>query len=118
MFFSKQAGAGWKKRGTKAARRSASQIRRRTFLPGWEAMEDRTLLSTMDWINAVGGDWDVASNWVNSTNPSDQHVPTSSDDAVIDISGITVTHSSNTADSVNSLTVSSSDTTLPMPWRP
>jgi len=55
---------------------------------------------------------------VNSTNPSDQHVPTSSDDAVIDISGITVTHSSNTADSVNSLTVSSSDTTLPMPWRP
>ena len=39
----------------------------------------------MIWTNAAGGDWDTASNWVNSTNPSDQHVPTASDDAVINL---------------------------------
>jgi len=73
-------------------------------------MENRTLLATMIWTNSAGGDWDVASNWVNSANPSDQHVPTSSDDAQINISGITVTHSSNTSDSVDSVTVASGTT--------
>jgi YD repeat-containing protein len=68
-------------------------------------MEDRTLLSTMNWINPSGGDWDVASNWVNAANSSDYHVPTSSDDAVINFTGITVTHGSGTSDdSANSLT--------------
>ena len=67
-------------------------------------MEDRTMLSTMLWANSSGGVWDVASNWVNQANPADQHVPTSSDDAEIDYSGITVTFSSGAADSVNNLT--------------
>jgi len=73
-------------------------------------MEDRTLLATMLWANSANGDWDVASNWVNSTNPSDHHVPTSLDDAQINISGITVTHSSNTSATVNSVTTASGTT--------
>jgi hypothetical protein len=70
-------------------------------------LEDRTLLTTMLWTNASGGDWDVATNWVNSANPSDQHVPSSSDDAQIHLSGVTVTHTSSTSDTVNSLTTAS-----------
>ncbi len=57
----------------------------------------------MKWTNAAGGDWDTAANWVNSANPSDQHVPTASDDALIDRPDITVTHDSGT-DAVNSIT--------------
>ncbi len=77
--------------------------RRGGFRPALSKLEDRTLLATMNWINPAGGDWDVASNWVNSTNPSDQHVPTASDNAVIDMPDITVTHDSGT-DAVNSIT--------------
>ncbi len=84
--------------------RPRRQKRIRGFLPIWEPMEDRTLLSTMLWANPSGGAWDVASNWVNQSNPTDQHVPTSSDDAEIDYTGITVTFSSGDSDAVNNLT--------------
>jgi hypothetical protein len=67
-------------------------------------MEDRTLLATMNSINPAGGDWDTASNWGNAANSSDHHVPTSSDDATISFTGITVTHVSGASDSANSLT--------------
>ena len=73
-------------------------------------MEDRTLLATMLWANSAGGDWDTASNWVNSANSSDHHVPTSSDNAEINVSGITVTHTSSTSDAVSSVTVASGTT--------
>ena len=53
----------------------------------------------------------LPSNWVNSANSSDHHVPVSSDDAEINVSGITVEHTASN-DSVHSLTVSSSQTTL------
>jgi YD repeat-containing protein len=62
------------------------------------------MLSTMRWTNPSGGDWDTAGNWVNTSNSSDHHVPTSGDDAQINFSGITVTHSSSTNDSIRSLT--------------
>ncbi len=58
----------------------------RRLRPRCELVEDRTLLSTVTWINANSGDWDTASNW--NTNK----VPTSADDVVIPIAGITVTH--------------------------
>jgi hypothetical protein len=64
----------------------------------------------MLWTDASGGDWDVAGNWVNMSDASDHHVPTSSDDAQINIGGITVTHASSASDTVNSLTVSSGTT--------
>ena len=73
-------------------------------LPVW--LEDRTLLSTVTWINPSGGDWDTPSNW------STDALPGPSDDVVIDLLGITVTHSSSASDSVNSLTISSSQSAL------
>ncbi len=64
----------------------------------------------MVWTNGAGGDWDTASNWVNSANSSDHHVPIASDNVQINISGITVTHTTSAFDSVNSLTVASGTT--------
>ena len=75
------------------------------FRPGWERMEDRTLLATMIWTNSAGGDWDLASNWVNAANSSDEHVPTASDIAEINMSGVTVKHDTSAVDSVGSLTL-------------
>src|SRR5271166_6201331 len=85
-------------------RRTRRRKRTKVFLPIWERMEDRTMLSTMLWTNSSGGVWDVASNWVNQANTADHHVPTSSDDGEIDYTGITVTFSSGASDSVNNLT--------------
>ena len=87
-------------------------VRRRSFRPHAELMEDRTLLATMIWTNAAGGDWDTASNWVNAADPSDQHVPTACDDAAIDLPDITITHDSPDADAVNCLKITAADTTL------
>jgi len=69
-------------------------------------LEDRTLLATVSWTNPAGGDWDTPSNW------STGNVLGPSDDAVIAIPGITVTHSDSAADAVNSLTISASDAAL------
>ncbi|HEV8062957.1 MAG TPA: DUF4214 domain-containing protein [Gemmataceae bacterium] len=62
-----------------------------------ESLEERILLSTVNWINPNGGDWDTASNW------STGSVPGAGDDAVISQSGISVTHSTSASDSVNSV---------------
>ena len=80
------------------------------FRPRWDVMEDRTLLATMNWTNPAGGDWDNISNWVNAANPSDHHVPTSSDDADLGIGGVTVTVTSYVSNSVNSVTIASGTT--------
>ena len=80
----------------------------RSFRPLPIRLEERTLLSTVNWIQPGGGDWDTPSNW------STGALPGPSDHAVIDVPGITVTHSSSMSDSVNSLTISSSDSTLDM----
>src|SRR5271157_2474038 len=96
----------WWKRGRRGDRRSArlqplaAQHRRgRRFLLV-EALEDRTLLSQVSWINASGGDWDTPGNW------SSHAVPGASDDVVINSlnAGAAVTHSQNTTDTVNSIT--------------
>jgi hypothetical protein len=55
-------------------------------------MEARTLLATMIWTNAGSGEWDTAGNWTNSALSTGHHVPTASDAAQINASGITVTH--------------------------
>ncbi len=71
---------------------------RRRGRPRLEILENRLLLSTVDWINSSGGDWDTPSNW------STSKLPGSGDDVVIDTSGITVTHSTGASDSIHSLT--------------
>ena len=55
------------------------------------------MLSTVTWIGG-SGDWSAGSNWSNGTGPG------ASDDAVIDVPGISVTHSSG-SDTVKSLTM-------------
>ena len=77
-----------------------------------EVLENRMLLATMDWTNASGGSWGVASNWVNAANPSDNHVPTASDTAVILALGsrVSITHSAGTG-AVQSVTANA-----PMTW--
>jgi YD repeat-containing protein len=55
------------------------------------------MLSTVTWIGG-SGDWSVASNWSTHT------LPGAGDDAVIDVPGIRVTHSSG-SDTVKSLTL-------------
>ena len=83
--------------------RKTSRDQRR---PLFEALECRALLTTIVWTNNSGGDWDTSSNW------STDSVPGRSDDAEIDIANITITHGGSAADTVNSLTISSSDTGL------
>ncbi len=52
-------------------------------------------------MNPAGGDWDTGANWSTGT------VPTASDDVVIEVAGgVTITHSQNDTDSVNSITAS------------
>ncbi|MGO8902793.1 MAG: hypothetical protein ACLQU5_31285, partial [Isosphaeraceae bacterium] len=103
-------GSGSRGRRSRNARRRSARGKLWAFRPACERMEDRTLLATMLWSNAAGGDWDLATNWVDQSNSNDHHVPTASDDALIDQAGITVTHSSSTSDSVNSVTVASGTT--------
>jgi hypothetical protein len=78
----------------------------RSFRPEPAWLEERTLLSTVTWINPSGGDWDTPSNW------STDAIPGPADDVIINMPDITVTHSLPVSDSVNSLTVSSGDSTL------
>lgn len=62
-----------------------------------EMLEVRLAPASVSWINPAGGDWDTASNW------STGNLPGAGADAVINLSGITITHNEAVADSVNSL---------------
>jgi len=79
---------------------------RHGFRPAVNRLEDRTLLATVTWINPNGGDWDTPSNW------STGALPGPSDDVVINLPNITVTHDTSVSDAVNSLTISSSQSAL------
>src|SRR5262245_5727168 len=81
--------------------------------PGWrhpqrrpvlnvESLEDRVLPTLFTWTNPAGGDWDNGANWDQAGA-----VPGAGDSVLINLSGITVTHSTNVADSISSLTFSS-----------
>jgi hypothetical protein len=83
-----------------AARRSRIKRQRSTsFRPLLELLEDRTVPSTVTWINSSSGDWADGSNWSTGSTPGPN------DDVIISQAGITVTHSTGT-DSINSLTLS------------
>ena len=71
--------------------------RSRSYLPRAEWMEPRTLLSAISWTGGAGdNNWDTPGNW------STRSVPGSGDDVTINIAA-NVAHSSNAADSINSL---------------
>ena len=76
-----------------------SARRRRGHRIGVETLQQRQLLSTVSWISATNGSWDVAGDW------STGKVPGPSDDVVINVSGATPTVTiSTTVESVNSIT--------------
>src|SRR5262249_52490870 len=77
--------------------RRSSTAAYRVSGPGLETLEDRRLPALITWINPLGGDWDQGLNW------SSGSVPGLADQAVIALSGITVTHSHSKADRVASL---------------
>jgi hypothetical protein len=89
----RQAGGPSRRRPTR--RRPLGTPGRRLLL---EILEDRSLPSTVTWVNPAGGDWDTGSNWSTGT------VPGAGDDVQINTSGITVTHGANVSESVHSPT--------------
>ena len=73
-----------------------------SFPPRLERLEDRLMPNAVNWIGG-SGDWDTAGNWLDATTHTN-HLPTASDDAVINVAGITVTHNAGNSDAVNTLT--------------
>ena len=70
-----------------------------------ETLEDRLVPTTVSWINASGGNWNVGANW------STGQVPGSGDDAVIDTAAtLSVVIPSGDGESVHSLTTTANDT--------
>jgi Concanavalin A-like lectin/glucanases superfamily/Bacterial Ig-like domain (group 3)/MBG domain (YGX type) len=64
-----------------------------------EVLEDRSLLSTVSWINPSGGDWSVGSNWSSGSTPG------VNDDVVINQPATAViTHALSLTDTIHSLT--------------
>jgi RHS repeat-associated protein len=66
-----------------------------------EILEERVLPATVTWIGG-SGDWSTVSNWRDDAMAN--RLPGPADDAVIDVAGISVTHSAG-ADTVKSLTI-------------
>jgi hypothetical protein len=90
-------------RRASAANRPEATYPRRGARPVLEALEDRICPNAVSWISTTSGNWNVASNWLDSTNGQNR-VPTAADDVIINQPGITVTV--NDAESVNSVTAS------------
>ncbi len=67
----------------------------------FEVLEARQMLSTVHWINPVGGDWGDAANWEFGV------VPGAGDDVIIDAGGSKITHLAATTDHARSITASS-----------
>jgi hypothetical protein len=80
-----------------------SQSSRRTTRtrPRLETLEDRTLLSTVTWINSAGGDWDTVTNWQDDLG--NNRLPGPADDVIVPSGAFTVAHSSAVTDSVKSI---------------
>jgi RHS repeat-associated protein len=84
--------------------------RRKPARLGVEQLEDRTLPSAVNWINTGSGNWDDASNWID-TSTNQNRVPTSSDDVSISTTAAaTITIQSGDAIPVRSVTTGSNDT--------
>jgi hypothetical protein len=67
--------------------RRARRARTRRSVLALAPLEDRTMMSTVRWINPAGGDWDTTSNWDSGT------VPGPGADGVIEVAGApTITH--------------------------
>ena len=94
---------GYRRRRPSLGRRRCAALR-----PRLQVLEDRTVLSTIDWNTTAaptGGYWDTGSNWVGGVSPGPN------DDAVIDLTSTgTVTVNTNQGDMVKSVTTNSNTT--------
>ena len=79
--------------GLRTRSRKRSLSRRDLFHPLLEALEERVLPATVSWIGG-SGDWNTAANWRDDALVN--RLPGPDDDAVIDVAGISVTHTSGT----------------------
>ena len=57
--------ASWRRRSRKSTASAGGHARKLRI----EALETRSLLSAVTWINPNGGCWDVGSNWSNGQGP-------------------------------------------------
>ena len=73
--------------------------------PLMEALEERTVLSTIVWAGG-NGDWDTAANWVGGVRPG------ANDTAQINDSNITITFSTGGIDSVGDIQFTGTGSTL------
>jgi RHS repeat-associated protein len=94
--------------GRRSKLRKRSLPRRYSFHPLLEALEERVLPALVTWIGG-SGDWSTVTNWRNDAMPPVNVLPGPNDDAVIDVPGISVTHSTG-SDTVKSLTINDSFT--------
>src|SRR6266480_1767921 len=70
-----------------------------------EPLEERTLLSAVNWINPGSGNWDVPANWNGGS------VPGSGDDVIINTAApATILIQTGDTEQVNSLTTAANDT--------
>jgi len=97
----------WSMRRFSNFRFSRKQAARRTRRASLhiELLEDRTLPSSVTWVNTGSGSWDNPGNW------SGNAVPGSADDVSISTSAAaTITINSSDTESVHSLTTTATDT--------
>jgi hypothetical protein len=85
-------------RKIRAMRRKAPSARLRL-----EELEDRTVPSAVSWVGG-SGDWETVSNW------SSGALPGPNDDVTINVTSITVTHTSGNTENIHSLTTGGTDT--------
>jgi hypothetical protein len=90
---------------SRSGKRNGRPVRRSRAVrlrPRLELLETREVPSTVNWIGG-SGDWNDATHWLDAMTGTN-HVPTASDDVVIAVNGITVTHgSTGSADQAHSL---------------
>jgi hypothetical protein len=80
-----------------AGGRSSARAKTMVYRPTVEALESRTLLSTIAWLHPLSGDWDTPANWAGG------RVPVGGDDVIIPFAGISVTHNTTAADHARTL---------------
>jgi hypothetical protein len=75
-----------------------------------ELLEDRALPSTLNWIGG-SGNWNDSSHWQDPITLMTR-VPTATDDAVINVGGVTVTHGNSGTDPAQSIMITNGTLSL------
>lgn len=87
-----------RRRGIRRKRRHLSNSTKTSDWTGLEVLEQRMLLSTINWDGDVSNDWNVAANWVDDVKPGPD------DDAVIGAAFAADTITSDASEAINTVT--------------